>query len=266
MRTVRINGRWELLLPDHRADVHEQHPRWEEARLDSMAANIRPGMVVYDVGAEEGDLTALYRSWVGPEGTVVPIEPQPAYWPSIRACLTMNGWAVPQGGLVGFASDVTDLTPPACDIEGALYPCSGLWPPCSEGEIAPAFGFRHVHETAAITPRITIDDLAVILGGAPDVLTIDVEGAELVVLRGAEMVVSEARPLIWVSVHPELMFLHQGQYEAEVHSWLGAHNYAIEHLAFDHEHHYFAWPAERSSRRVHKPGSPGATGTRVVAR
>lgn len=70
---VAINGQWPLLLPDYRADRIEwtSEAGWERERWDSIAANVGPGDVVYDVGTEEGDLTALLSRWtLIPEGAV----------------------------------------------------------------------------------------------------------------------------------------------------------------------------------------------------
>jgi hypothetical protein len=57
-----INGRWPLLLPDHRA-ARPSWGWWEATRLAAMHHFIQPGDVVYDVGAEEGDFPCLFSTW-----------------------------------------------------------------------------------------------------------------------------------------------------------------------------------------------------------
>jgi len=49
---------------------------WEVERLAAMHAVVKPSDVVYDIGAEQGDMTALLASWAF-SGAVVAIEPNP---------------------------------------------------------------------------------------------------------------------------------------------------------------------------------------------
>lgn len=275
MRTALINERWEMWLPDHRAAFHESHPGWEHARLDSMSKNIQPGMVVYDVGAEEGDFSALIANWVFrivkkgdvhtlmdgagrkvagliqdpdditeiPGGGVVLIEPGQPVWANIRTTFVANALPAPLYTFVGFAG------PEARPGSQEFMNTSGMaepWPRCSRGEeFGDGHGFSHLWERDDI-PVIPLDNIRQLLDRRVDALTIDVEGAELEVMKGAERIITEDRPLVWVSVHPEFMALLYHQYENDLHSWFGAHNYAVKHLDFDHEHHYFCWPAERT--------------------
>lgn len=53
-------------------------------------------------------------------------------------------------------------------------------------------------------PAITLD-IAADLNGMPDVIKIDIEGAELLALRGAHRVLRERKPVLLVEVHtPEI--------------------------------------------------------------
>lgn len=197
MVAATINDRWQLELLEHRRKFHAERPRWEQGRLDAMCDTIRDladvgayRPVVWDVGAEEGDFTALYRTW---GARLVAIEPQPAYWPAIRATWELNGFDDWPVCVEGFAAhDSADNTPI----------CYGYWPDASDGPIQPDYGFRHLAQDTS-TPRITIDDLAGFLGSSwyPDVVTIDVEGAEWHVLDGAADLLSEVAPVVYVSVH-----------------------------------------------------------------
>lgn len=51
-------------------------------------------------------------------------------------------------------------------------------------------------------PQVSLDDFCTERGLVPEVIKIDVEGAELGVLRGARKVLARHRPLIFLSVHP----------------------------------------------------------------
>src|SRR5882724_6033705 len=87
-----INGKWQLLLPKHRADRPEWKTGWEVERLDALRASIEPGKLVFDVGAEEGDMSALYALW---GAQVVLFEPNERVWPNIRAIWEANRLELP---------------------------------------------------------------------------------------------------------------------------------------------------------------------------
>ena len=197
MIETRVNDRWALTLPEHRHEFHVQRPDWEAARLDSMHERLRPGAVIADVGAEEGDLPALYASWTAglPGGGLVLVEPQSAYWPAIRSTFEMNGLGPPRRAFVGFAADENAL---GDGPSGSIF--AHEWPGAAQGPITPDAGFCHLAADAE-TPRIRLDALTV--GLSLDALTIDVEGSELAVLRGASRILADDRPDVWVSVHTD---------------------------------------------------------------
>lgn len=197
----RINDRWNLWLTPDRVDFHATRPKWEYGRLDHMASLIRPGMTIYDVGAECGDFTSLYKQWVGPSGTVIPFEPQSAYWPSIRATWEANFLDVPTAWFPGFAGDTTTVHMFA---EEPLYGWPQMtWPTCSRGPIIPDVGFRNLISQEATLPQIRLDAFAQRMNIPPDAVVIDVEGAEFRVLQGCAELLRPGggRPIFWVSVH-----------------------------------------------------------------
>lgn len=55
--------------------------------------------------------------------------------------------------------------------------------------------------------QVTLDDVCAESNLKPDVIKIDVEGAELLVLRGARNVILECKPIIFLSVHPRQISL-----------------------------------------------------------
>src|SRR5688572_22118125 len=86
----KLNGRYPLIVPDFRAAFWNDRPNWEIGRMESCAELMKPGMVVFDLGAEHGDMTSAYKSWVGPEGDVIPVEPAAHYWEFIRKTWEAN--------------------------------------------------------------------------------------------------------------------------------------------------------------------------------
>ncbi len=194
----KINDRWELMLPDFRAEFHARIPYWEEGRLAHMVEHVTPGMTVYDVGAELGDFTSLYRSWVGDEGVVVPFEPKWEMWGSIIATWSANFPRPPAAAFVGFASDITQ--PVAGMNEVRVH--QDVWPTEVQGPMVNDPGFHHLVQEGSQHPQIRLDEFAYRTGIPPDVIVVDVEGAEWNVLRGLGLLVEQGiRPTAYVSVH-----------------------------------------------------------------
>lgn len=225
-----INGRWRLLLPEHRA-ARPEWPWWEAGRLAAMHHHLSPGDVVYDIGAEEGDFPALFASW-GCE--VVLVEPNPRVWPNIRAIFDANDLR-PLRWWVGFAAAENDYDPDAFPSIIEMPP----WPRCAFGPVIGNHGFLTLWERPEVD-RITIDTLAAITR-PPTAITIDVEGAELQVLLGARQVLAEHRPKVFLSLHPDFMAAY-GDDPVEVLDLMEAAGYECTFIAEDHEVHFLFLP------------------------
>jgi hypothetical protein len=78
----------------------------------------------------------------------------------------------------------------------------------------------------------------------PVLLKCDVEGAELLVLQGAERLLSEYSPTLLLSVHPPALPSY-GHSVADVRQFLESHGYSVKLIATDHEEH---WWCERNPR------------------
>lgn len=242
---VTINGRWTLRLPPHRAVRYLDEQTWEKERLASMFLNIASNDYILDVGAEEGDMSALFASWVHERGDVYLMEPNPKSWPSIKAVWDANpGLAAPWATFVGFASDETANVPGGAQWLDKVRSHHG-WPDEVNGPVDPEHGFRHLAQETDTTAQVTVDQFCRILSERtegfhpPTVITIDVEGSELRVLQGARRTLGRHRPLVWVSVHPQ--FMPRG-HTSEFFRFMDEMEYRVTHLADDHEAHYFCEP------------------------
>lgn len=242
-----INGQWTLNLPAHRA-AREQWGRWvdpatgdekfgwEPERLDSMSKNIGPGDVVFDVGSEEGDISALIRQWIGyGDGGVVLFEPGERVWPNTKLIWEANNLPKPLACFHGFAANKTTIDHPDTD------PYTWLdWPECADGPVIGDHGFCQLNERPDL-PAITIDDFCEVTGLFPNVVTMDVEGSEFEVIKGMETVLWTHQPLVYVSIHPEFMRDQYMTQPLQLHQFMADHGYREKHLATDHEHHYVFW-------------------------
>lgn len=228
---------WPLRLPDYRA--YRWSRAWHEAaRLHAMFSVVRSGDVVFEVGAEEGDYAALFTSW---GAQVVLIEPNPYCWPSIRASMEANN-ARPLAWLQGFLADHEWKND---QRQEPRFGRSNGWPDSAGADLIPEHGFQHIAEHAEVTGAWTLDHLARTVG-APDVVSIDVEGGELSVLSGGREVLADARPVVFASIHDEPLRDWYGASPEEVFDLMAGHGYRSTFLATDHEHHWcFTHPEGR---------------------
>lgn len=216
------NGTWWVL--DHIAQW-DAPSKWERRRLAAMQAHLEPGMVLYDVGTEFGWLSLVYGAYVGHENMVL-CEPGTSFWSGIRQQWVANNLRNPYASVHGYISDRTT---------GEYR--SQVWPNCAELDRPEpeAMAYGMIGRDDGI-PEYTVDYLTLILP-TPDALTIDVEGAELKVLMGARQTLRTQRPLVFCSVHPDLMERDFDTDVEQLYAFMGAESYHPLELGTDHERH-----------------------------
>lgn len=236
MVPVKINGKWDILLPEHRAERPEWHTDegWERARLDAMSERIGPGDVVYYVGAEEGEMAALCQMW---GAKVYLFEPNPKAWPNIKAIWEANELEPPMWCFPGFASNLSR------NDHGVAYMHG--FPPIADAEIIGAHGFKELYLEGDNYPQVRIDDVVARAGRRfPDFIIFDVEGSEWQVLRGARAVLEHGHPTLFASIHPEFLFHQWGEYSADFRGWIKQFGYKETILDYAHElHTLYEWRA-----------------------
>lgn len=228
MIPVKINGRWTLKLPEHRAARPEwtAPEGWEKPRLDHMRSTTKKDDIVIYIGAEEGDMCALLTKW---GAHVAMFEPNPDVWSNIKAIWEANNLDEPYICYAGFAGPETTE-----NAESALY--MGKFPPSADGPVIAEHGFKSLHQADGSIPSIKLDVLGM-SGLIPDMISIDVEGAEWEVLKGAESLLRNAHPRIYLSLHPEFLFEIYGRYAVELRSWIKQFGYKETLLDYQHEVH-----------------------------
>lgn len=194
-----------------------------------MCKNIGNGDVVFDIGSEEADISALIASWIGPgDGGICLFEPNDRVWSNIRAIFEANHLKKPLFTFHGFAGDENRNMGESED--------PSEWPACSDGPLISDHDFCQLNERPDI-PAIRLDDFTNATQLTPSIITIDVEGSELHVLSGAHDLLATEKPLIFCSVHPEFM---KDQYDVDVqvlYDFMSAMGYRSKILAIDHETH-----------------------------
>jgi FkbM family methyltransferase len=245
-----LNGRYKMILPKHRADRPEWYDElgWEKKRLDHIhdciTKMVEPYLmlrggphqddvkkpIMYYVGSEESEMPALCQMW---GANVVLLEPNPKVWSNAKAIWEANKLHFPLALFEGFASNTTTES-----SKSALY--FDDWMPHANEEVIGNHGFKELYLEAESYPQIKLDDLAKYQNiGSPDIISMDCEGSEFEILKGAESILmSDHKPIIYLSLHPEFLFSQWGVYSAELRRWIIDKGYNEELIDYAlHETH-----------------------------
>jgi FkbM family methyltransferase len=223
------DGRF-YVLPN---DVLGQHlargERWEPHFTDLVSALLRPGDFVADVGANIGYNSVVMAKLVGPNGQVHAFEPLRITFQQMCGNFFLNRLSnvYAHHCALGPVNDVTvsmikvDYTEPNVNL---MNTCIGIGGELVQMRTLDSFPFASLA-----------------------LLKIDVQGAELVALRGAENTVKKHRPVLFIEIEePQLKNL--GTTSSEVMMQVFSMNYNLvwfgERAMFD----WVAVPVEAADR------------------
>jgi FkbM family methyltransferase len=176
----------------------------ETEQTVSFVNTLRAGQVLFDIGANVGYYTILGARLVGSQGKVIAVEPV------IRNLVYLY-----KHTLLNKASNVF-IIPAACSDTSSLAAFS-LGQDYSTGCLANHHQAGNTSERASfLVPTITVDAIVQQLGSCPDVIKVDVEGAELSVLKGAQVTLREAKPRVLLSTHSAALRLNCLEYLTEL--------------------------------------------------
>ena len=240
-----VYDRWELQVPEHIANW-DTWTYWERPRFDSIAANMKWGDVLIDVGAEHGWLSALFARYIVGGDAMILVEPSPELWRNVRLTWEANRLATPRACLWAFADRPNRAT---IDTDALIL---GGWPApaLSSDEECPAMAYRNLREPGVI-PSVAIDDLvdlAVPPGYIGDhrrlAINMDIDGPELRAIQGAKRTIETLRPLCWISIHDDLI-REYGDDPDDIFDFFSDLRYDHRHLGTDHERHELFYDATR---------------------
>ncbi|MGA9353720.1 MAG: FkbM family methyltransferase [Terriglobales bacterium] len=221
-------GMWmRLHLPDESRLWRGEH---EVVVQSAILAAVGPGAVVYDIGAHAGSIALGVARLVGPSGSVIAFEADPANVLSLqenafRNRLTTSLRVVHGAVWSGGASDITFRRSGVRRSHGGVETAS-QHPVLGTGELINV-------------PAVTLDDFISSGGPTPQLVKVDVEGGEYEVLCGASSLFTKSRPLLIAEVH-------HPKADEQIRAWLVDHRYAAKWMipAERFPCCLFAWPEE----------------------
>jgi len=210
------------LVDQKSASWYDQERDFEPEIAALRRHRLKPGAIVFDLGAHQGVVATALAKLVAPDGRVVALEASPRDASAARRNVQLNS-----------CTNLTVINAAVADRVGELqFESKGLVHSGNRGE------------PTVTVPARTIDDLAFEFG-SPDVLFIDIDGYEVHALRGAQRVLS-TRPDCYIEVHGPLLDRY-GVRPQEVIDILHAHAYFL-----------YVSSEMRPSRRVFRPWSEDA--------
>jgi FkbM family methyltransferase len=150
------------------------------------ALDLYKGGDVLDVGAFHGWYSVLLAPTARPGDRLMSFEPDPAAVPALRATLDDLNRHFP-------SVKMSLITQPVGDGQ----PVAASWPD-GEPSCHPRFASAGGEDAE---PSLTVDEVVAAEGLRPRLVKIDVEGAELSVLRGMQNTLRDHRPAVILEAH-----------------------------------------------------------------
>jgi FkbM family methyltransferase len=151
---------------------------------------VEPGYVIYDLGANIGYVSLLFARATGDAGRVFAFEPLPANQERLRKNLALNPTqpvTVIPNAVANKAGTTTFL----------VHPSGGM------GKLAAAPG-REAGFASQLEVETTSLDIFAASHPKPQLVKIDIEGAEVLALQGMRELFRTVRPILFMELHGEL--------------------------------------------------------------
>jgi FkbM family methyltransferase len=156
----------------------------------SIQRELKPGMVVYDVGANIGYISLMIARAVGAAGRVFAFEALPANLDRIRANLALN----PASPIQPVGMAVVDSNHP---VEFLVHSSNAM------GKASGSAGRQSESYTSRLeVPGISLDEFVYTQNNPlPQVVKMDIEGGEVLAIPGMRRLLREGHPLVFLELH-----------------------------------------------------------------
>lgn len=181
---------------------------YERRLVEAINANLSPGQIAYDIGANIGYVSLVMARMTSPGGKVYAFEPAPNAYAMLETNSRLNKDLPFETFHMAIADEIGQETFSFFDFDVV----SRLGNHSSE--------YKDAHLTEVKVE--TLDNLVANAGlPPPDFAKIDVEGAEMRVLLGMEMILKSKKPRLLIEIHSE-------ELDAEIRPYLAKWGYNAE--------------------------------------
>jgi FkbM family methyltransferase len=189
-RDLFVDYGWGRLLYSGDSDAQEvsyhlHAEEWHRNELSAFGALLGEGGTALDVGANQGFISMILASLVGPSGRVIAFEPSSTAYAKLRKTIAANGLDQVVPLLLGCGRRHESVTLHRVGRSSGNSSIRAVGTPL---------------ETIVLKP---LDDVEEVWERRVDLLKIDTEGAEPDVLSGAERLLREHRPTIYIEMGGE---------------------------------------------------------------
>jgi FkbM family methyltransferase len=200
---IRFTPRWSRYFKDN----------YEQENYQFVKDQVKQGMQIIDIGAHIGLFSVCTSQLVGPSGKIISFEPTLGTFDLLKNTLRLNDCTnvIPRDEAVG-------STPGK-----ATFYVSDAIAGCNSNSLVKINEKGQAGYEVTIT---TIDNICRDYNLKPGLVKIDVEGAELDVLKGATNTLKTARPLIILGLHPGFIKT-KGDSLKEIWDVLTGNNYKV---------------------------------------
>jgi FkbM family methyltransferase len=183
---LRLAGRF--LPVDHRQGYGLVRGVLETGVQEALRRSVAPGSVVFDVGANIGFFSLLSAKLAGPEGRVVAFEPVPESAGAVIANARLNG-----------LSTIEVRQCAVADRDGSAQICI---PRVLSWSHLTDYGVHRDTQAVRLVEVVSLDsEIAAGKLPVPQVVKIDVEGAEVEVLNGLRQTLLQHRIIVICEIH-----------------------------------------------------------------
>ncbi|MGB7283376.1 MAG: FkbM family methyltransferase [Candidatus Acidiferrum sp.] len=159
---------------------------WEPEATGAVTSTVRQGMTVVDIGAHIGYYTLLFAKCVGPSGRVFSFEPLPGNFELLRKNVELNSLSQVRTFNQAVFSCASEITLSVSDDQ----------PNPGSGSAYLEKGVQQFRVSA-----VSLDGFCGEFLIQPDILKMDVEGAEYEVLRGGKEIINKFQPKLFIELH-----------------------------------------------------------------
>ncbi len=175
-------------------DLHSEKDYWlgtyEPDLQDAIRRLIVPGSVAYDVGANIGYISLLLARQVGPQGKVIAIEALPANVERLKRNLELNA----------FAANVRTVQAAVVDKERKVKFL--VHASTSMGKAVGSAGREELYKDEIDVNGVSLDNYVFQQGNPkPDALKMDIEGGEVLAVKGMQRILKELKPILLIELH-----------------------------------------------------------------